>query len=266
MPDRREIVELLRPIAEQYPDLPPTDTGDLADPRKPLYLERIAFDIALVFERLKRERPTVVDIGGGLGLFSAGAAALGARSILVDDNAIWREPDWRERFPAVAQIWERHRVEVVERDVIADGLGDAVDRFDAVTNFHFMEHVHASPKALFHDAFSRLTPGGVFAVAGPNAANLRKRLAAILGKTAWSPIAQWYEEPVFRGHVREPSVDDLEYIAHDLGMRDTTVVGRNFLGLASPHGSRRAAARALDYPLRLFPSLCSDLYLVGRKD
>ena len=38
----------------------------------------------------------------------------------------------------------------------------------------------------------------------PNCVNLRKRLTVPLGRGKWSPMADWYEQPSFRGHVREP--------------------------------------------------------------
>jgi SAM-dependent methyltransferase len=265
MRGQHEIAELLRPIAAEYPRTPAGYAGAFGDPLGPVFLERTAFDVNLVWQRLKGDRPTVIDIGGGFGLFSVGIAALGGRSIMIDDNAIWRSSEWQPHFPAVARVWERHGVEVIERDVIANGLGDAVEVADAITSFHFVEHVHASPKRLFHDAVTRLSPDGVFAIGAPNCANLRKRVAAVLGRTSWSTISEWYEEPEFRGHVREPSVGDLRYIGRDLGLRDTAIYGRNFLGFASPSPIRRAAARIADRALRLRPTLCSDLYLVARK-
>ena len=36
-------------------------------------------------------------------------------------------------------------------------------------------------------------------------------------------MAHWYEPELFRGHVREPDVDDLRYIARDMGLEDVVV-------------------------------------------
>jgi hypothetical protein len=51
-----------------------------------------------------------------------------------------------------------------------------------------------------------------------------------------------------------PDVDDLRYIARDLGLRDVRIFGRNWLG----HASRRSWVRALtpmaDRVLRPFPA------------
>jgi hypothetical protein len=76
-------------------------------------------------------------------------------------------------------------------------------------------------------------------------------------------MTEWYEEARFRGHVREPDVADLRYIARDMQLKDIEIHGRNWLGYKSRFGFVRMATHIADVPLRAFPSLCSDLYLVG---
>jgi hypothetical protein len=85
-----------------------------------------------------------------------------------------------------------------------------------------------------------LKPGGLFFLGVPNCVNLRKRITVPLGAGKWSAIEEWYEREMFRGHVREPDVGDLRYIARDLGLRDVRIFGRNWLGYASRHGWVRA--------------------------
>ena len=74
---------------------------------------------------------------------------------------------------------------------------------------------------------------------------------------------QWYEQPVFRGHVREPSVRDLHYIARDIGLTRVQIHGANFAGMAKP--KLRLATAILDPLLKLRPGLCSEIYLTGHK-
>jgi hypothetical protein len=76
-------------------------------------------------------------------------------------------------------------------------------------------------------------------------------------------MEDWYEQQVFRGHVREPHVIDLRYIARDLGLVDISVFGRNWLGRDSRWALVRKLARVADPALRRFPSLCSDIYVEG---
>src|SRR5690606_24685391 len=120
-------------------------------------------------------------------------------------------------------------------------------------------------KELFHQVIDKLRPGGAFILGAPNCVNLRKRITTPLGWGKWSALADWYEQPVFRGHVREPDVADLRYIAADMGLRDVEIFGRNWIGHLSPNPLVRAATFVLDRPLRLAPSLCADLYMIGQK-
>jgi hypothetical protein len=78
-------------------------------------------------------------------------------------------------------------------------------------------------------------------------------------------MKDWYEKPVFRGHVREPDVDDLQYIATALGLTDVAIYGRNWLGYVSRSNIIRLLTPIFDRPLRLLPTLCSDIYMVGTK-
>ncbi len=167
--------------------------------------------------------------------------------------------------PAVRQYHAEIGVEVINRDVIADGLGGIPGDFDVVTTFDSLEHWHHSPKRLLHEVTQKLRPGGILIIGVPNCANVKKRALAILGRTQWSSMAHWYEERVFTGHVREPSVSDLYYIARDTGLRVEAIYGRNWLGYRHPKRYVRWATALADYPLQLRPSLCADLYLVGRK-
>ena len=128
-----------------------------------------------------------------------------------------------------------------------------------------MEHWHHSPKALFGHLMRALRPGGLFFLGVPNCVNLRKRITVPLGRGKWSTMADWYEPPRFRGHVREPDIDDLRYIARDLGLREVRIIGRNWLGYQSRRRWARALVSIVDRPLQQRPSLCSDIYLLGRK-
>lgn len=248
-----DLPALLRGIADEYP--PDLRAGQRDDVR------RVAFNIQLsVGDRPKGA--SVADIGGGLGLFSVGCAALGMRSVLVDD---FRDPGNIPIVRQVLSIHRRHGVEVLERDVIADGLDLAPDSFDVITTFDSIEHWHHSPKAVLHGLVRALKPGGRLIVGAPNCVNLRKRLSVPFGVGKWSAMQDWYEEKAFRGHVREPDVDDLRYMANDLGLQDISVIGRNWLGYVSRVPAVRRAMPLIDRLLQPFPTLCSDLYLVGYK-
>jgi SAM-dependent methyltransferase len=218
---------------------------------------RIAFHLSLVSGR------DLLDIGGATGLFPVACKAAGFRRVVVVDD--FNDPGDRARGVAHLRfaLHDKYGVEALTRDVL-QGL-DYVEEFDAVTSFDVLEHLHHSPKRLLHDAVRALRPDGMLVLAVPNCMNLRKRIAWPLGVGCWTSMHEWYEQPIFRSHVREPSVADLRYIARDLGLRDTRILGRNWSGRLATGRVRRGIGMALDWPLRLRPSLCSDLYLIGRK-
>lgn len=249
---RDSVAETLRSLAGRYP--PAFIQSQLDD------VSRIAFHIELVNKLTAVEHPVVADIGGGLGLFSPGCAAVGMDITLVDD---FRD-DINETGTGASAL-DLHRelgVKIVSQDV-TQGLSFPRDHFDAITCFDSMEHWHNSPKKMFHGLIDSLRPGGWFILGVPNCVNLRKRITVPLGHGKWTPMKHWYEPEVFRSHVREPDVDDLHYIARDLGLRETKIIGRNWLGFRRP--GMRAIMPVVDSVLRIRPSLCANIYLVGRK-
>jgi SAM-dependent methyltransferase len=240
-------------IANDYP--PALRAEHVRDAR------RVAFHVGLA-RAGQSDGARIADVGGGLGLFTPGCAALGMRATLIDD---FRDPGYRGVAHEVLAIHRRMGVEVIERDVIAEGVDLPAESFDVITSFDSIEHWHHSPKRLFRRLVVALRPGGRFVLGAPNCVNLRKRLTVPFGAGKWSRMEDWYEQAEFRGHVREPDVGDLRYIAGDLALAVDAIVGRNWLGHSSPRWVVRAATRVADRPLRVFPSLCSDIYLVARK-
>ena len=238
---------------------------------------RVGFQVDLVLQR-KGTDISICDIGSGVGLFPAACAQAGMRVTMMDDfaspyadeasaRAVPDAPD-SVNFTDVDEILKLHRgmgVNVEKRDPLADGFGFAPESLDVVTTIDSMEHWHHSPKRLFGEIVRALVPGGLFIIGVPNCVNLRKRITVPLGYGKWSQMAHWYEPEFFRGHVREPDVDDLHYLARDLGLVDVEILGRNWAGYQNPRPLVRALTRVVGPVLNLWPTLCSDLYMIGRK-
>lgn len=205
---------------------------------------------------------SIADIGGGIGLFSAGCASLGFEATLIDDFA---DPVNATYGDEALDLHRSVGVKIESRDVIRDGLGLPPASMDIICTFDSMEHWHDSPKSLFAEVITALRPGGWVFIGVPNCVNFRKRITVPLGRGKWSTMADWYEQPRFRGHVREPDVSDLHYIARDMGLTETTVLGRNWQALKSPRWWVKAIGARVDPLLRWRPALCSDIYLIGRR-
>jgi len=248
-----DVKAMLESIAREYPE--PLIAGQFE------VIDKITFEIETI-RAYCGDKVTVCDLGGGLNVFTPGCAAMGWRAILVDDcnDAIHKQ--WGERVYAI------HRakgVELIRRDFIEQGLDFPPDSLDAVTIFDSMEHWHNSPKLLFHSIMKMLRPGGFFFLGGPNCVNLRKRITVPFGYGRWSSLDDWYEAPRMRGHVREPDMGDLLYIARDMGLADVRILGRNWMARNSPNKVTRLLARTFDNLIRLRPTLCSDIYLLGKR-
>jgi SAM-dependent methyltransferase len=252
-PSAAEVRKQLDELALKYPpDLVPMAKRDVP---------RMTFSICLAL-RHAVPRPTICDVGGGVCLFSLGLSALGYDAILIDDFG----DDWHgQSAQGALGLHSRYGVQIVSTDVLAKGVSLEPGSLDVVTCFDTMEHFHHSPKRLFHQLVAALRPNGIFLLGVPNRVNLRKRVMIPFGGAPWSTMDGWYEQEIFRGHVREPDVPDLRYICRDLGLDVVDVVGRNWQGTKSKKRLNRNLARIADHGLRLFPSLCSDLYIVGRK-
>jgi SAM-dependent methyltransferase len=236
-------------LAREYP--PELIGAQLID------VERAAFHLELALGAVRDPQHALLcDLGGGVGIFTPACVRAGfGRVVLVDD---FLDPvnTGAAGQPALATL-RRLGVEVWQRDLLQDGMAGIPGEFSVITAFDTLEHWHHSPRRTLQEAMMRLRPGGHLILGLPNCVDLWKRLTTLLGAARWSPWAQWYELPVFRGHVREFHPTDARALAVDLGLQATRIHGRNW-------SIRRRAAWA-DSLLRWRPSLCSDLYLIGRK-
>lgn len=224
--------------------------------------DRYAFEVGLALSRTPKGG-RVADIGGGWGSFALGCAASGLQSTLVDDfrdSGFFNEED----MAAMRRVYDKYGLTVISRDVVANNLDFPDASLDTITIFDSLEHWHNSPKKVLARVTKIVRPGGSFIAGVPNCVNLRKRITVPLGRGKWSQMADWYEQDVFRAHVREPDVDDLHYIARDMRLADVQILGRNWSGYCSPSRLTRTVTPLVDALLRLRPSLCSDLYLIGK--
>lgn len=247
--------EVAREVARLYP----------ASKRRyaELQADRIAFQLHLVTSRIGTTGD-FCDIGGGISPLSLACARVGMDVIVIDD--------YRDEFyttdpetAATIELLRENGVTVRTRNILEDDLSLTSESIDAVGCFSVMEHLHASPKMLFRQLTGdALRAGGWFFLSGPNCVNLRKRLSVPFGYGKWSRMDVWYDTEEFRSHVREPDVEDLRYIADDLALTNVEIKGRN--DMAAFHDSLviRHATRVLDPVLRLRPSLCMEIYILGR--
>jgi SAM-dependent methyltransferase len=238
--------------------------------------DRILFYAALV-DRLFTDHQDkhVLDLGGGLSPFAPLLAALGYRVTMIDDFGGGGGIDPKRRdedLAVVTNFRTRANVHVVEQDFLSGGLPVADASVDVVTSFHSIEHWHSSPIALFGE-IRRVCRADSYVIIGcPNSVNLRKRLWVLGGRTNHGSLHEWYYDgQPFRGHVREPTLAELEQLLRWNEFETDAVYGRNFIGAYShslPASLRFAwlpMLRVVEPLLRARPTLCSDIHVVAKR-
>ncbi len=159
---------------------------------------------------------SVLDFGAGPADATAVVQALGYRCSAFDDL---RDPwhlvdDNRERILAFARAMG---IDYCLAE--AGGLPFERGSFDLVMIHDVLEHLHDSPRDLMNDLVDLVRPGGYLFATVPNAVNLRKRIAVLLGRTNLPAYDYYYWHPgAWRGHVREYVRDDLARLAAWLGL------------------------------------------------
>ncbi|HGG64966.1 MAG TPA: methyltransferase domain-containing protein [Rhodobacteraceae bacterium] len=224
---------------------------------------RIRWQVEMVLKNIPAGG-RLLDIGAGVVPFMLICQKLGYETIVIDDmeDATYQT----ESSKQILDVFKDTGVQLINGDAFEIGL-DALsgEKLDLVTSHDSMEHWHNSPKKLFHELWKELNKGGLFWIGVPNCVNLRKRITVPFGKGKWSQMKDWYEPEIFRGHVREPDVDDLRYIGRDLGAARVEIVGKNWLGYRNPSRLIRTITPVVDRGMQFFPSLCSDIYLFAWK-
>lgn len=221
--------------------------------------ERLAFQATLLAEPGK----VFVDVGSGLSPLALGLRKMGMRALMIDRFDYPAEMGIAADVEQLLGTLRAQGVEVCTADVVRTPLplGDAA--VDALACVAMIEHLHQSPQPLFTEFFRILKPGGKLLIGCPNAVNLRKRISVLLGKNNQAPIGAFWKDghPVWLGHVREPTLADMLWMTRAAGFVAAETWGRNFIG-AQRFG---ILAAGIDPLLRLFPGLCSDIYVLARR-
>lgn len=248
---------------------PRPELGQALDRRLTFYLQM------LVDAGLMGNGSVLVDLGAGMSLFGPIASQLGLKVALVDDFGGGGGVEIADRDVSLRPLSvfrQKFDIDIFEQDLLTDPLPFSDGSVDAVTCFHSLEHWHHSPKHLFREIRRVLRSGGYLFIATPNAVNLRKRGSVLFGRTNHCALTEWYKSDLeFRGHVREPVVDDLKNLVIWNQFRVVAVHGRNFIGAettALPWVSRALMKHIVEFSdgiLQYFPTLCSDIHVVAQK-
>jgi len=140
----------------------------------------------------------ILDIGSGIGVFPAAMSHLGHNVTSVD-------------IKTGSQSWlADHGVASRTCNTLTDLLPFPDASLDLVSMLDVIEHLHGSPRHSLSEVLRVLRPGGHLIIETPNTANLRRRLALLVGNNP-SRVKNFYESSYpYRGHVYEYTQSDLE--------------------------------------------------------
>lgn len=224
----------------------------------PVQKDAILFRVGYMYNAGK----TLVDLGGGTALVNGILAKLGMKVYVFDLlSEYWDRKDYYgQRTADVISVLREAGVNFIEKDLQTINLTEYFEKnsVDCVTSHHCIEHFHQSPKSLLESAMSVLKPNGFLVTEVPNAANIRKRIALLFGRTNYTTYNDYYFSDVYYGHVREYTVGDLRTLAHNLKVKKYRIFGINHLGLDQIPAPLR---RPIDGILKKFPGLCASIYL-----
>ena len=225
-----------------------------------LTMQAIVFELSKFFQLSKNKR--LLDIGSGpmdkTGVFQS----LGFECYAVDDL---NDP-WHLRGDNIAKIKE-----------FANNLGIIFyhqkpgeynipfeeNSFDVVCSLAVIEHLHESPRSLLNSMGTYARPGGILIIQMPNSVHLRKRISVLFGRTNYPPVDMFFNSiGIWRGHVREYTLKETEYICKSSGFE--ILSSTTFEHLA--HQKLKTPLRQLYILLgNIFPTFRSSLLVVCRK-
>ena len=187
---------------------------------------------------------------------------MGSNSWLFDD---FQDSGFKDSGDIRKKLPEKYGFQVKQINISDESLSLEKQSYDLITTFDVLEHLHNSPREIIHEAYIALKDDGVLIIGVPNCVRLSKRISYLIGKGRWSDFNDYFYSDIFRGHVREYSVEDLHQIARYLNVDNYEIIGRNFHGIESSNVFIRSIAKILFYVLQPLPKLCENIFLIIKK-
>lgn len=175
---------------------------------------------------LKYARPgaRVLDVGCGSGLMGVGLKMLGFDVALINEEYGHRMTLEAGRYKLV----EENKIPIYVMDASIEKFPFDDESFDIVTILGVIEHFHGTPRFCLEEIHRILARNGKLIIGTPNSVNLRKRLVALLGRSNYPNIHDFfYSDYPYRSHVREYTMKELELICRWSGFKVTEKIYAN---------------------------------------
>jgi SAM-dependent methyltransferase len=179
--------------------------------------------LADVFRAEAASPANYLDLGSGAGVVPLVMALAGMKTTAVDT---WNE--YAEEFENLmgtraqfAARFDKYGVEWVEHDLCRPPLPFSSQSFDMISLFAVLEHL-PRPSIVLDEILRILRPNGLLVITVPNAANLRNRLRLLFGRTPHPDDIETWFGPVFFGHYREMTKQELTRALQGFGFSIVT--------------------------------------------
>lgn len=177
-----------------------------ADPEAIRHLDenrdRITYTVDLI-RKLGLTGKKICEIGaGGIGL---GCAYEAKAEVVAFDCDEWFKPVCKE----FSIPWRY--IDLNQSRTLSDGP------YDAILLCEVIEHLSRWPAEVLHDLGKSLVEGGLILVTTQNLSRLSNRLRMMVGKRIF---ANFVQEELVMGHLREYTPEELVFLFHRAGLRD----------------------------------------------
>ena len=232
----------------------------------------------MAYHDFDHSRPLVNDLIGAL----TGLVVPGARLLLIGGNSLlaqvlvtagYQLDIWRIGQNVLADELSEQIVGRLEPEALASGqLPFAGKHFDGILLPMVLEHVPASPRAVFAHLLPHLRPGATCVVAAHNLGSMSRRVRALRGQRylpAWRSMhdvhfsLNWPDLPAYRWYLMHELIEDAQTVGMQLAHRrysmghnayhQTDFFGiRGYLALRGKHWIRLAVPRLREYSVLAF--------------
>lgn len=234
------------------------------------YKEAYKFQTLLLLGLVKNDQNKCLDMGCGHGFLGMILSRLGWEYYGIDDMADYAVNYSGDELQAVlgadAELHQWSGFTLIKQDIFQKT--DFQDNeFDVGLFSDVIEHVHKSPRPILEEFYRVIKPGGKLVCIAPNAVNLRKRLHVVLGKSNYQPVQTFYNSVGdWRGHVREPTLTELELMLTWAGFQIDRSFTVDFDYQVDKYLKGRQALRKIYQVIcKWVPTLRQNLICIGSK-